>query len=114
MKAPRCRCCGKPIAKKTVTHVFGSKARGGGEIWIEHEEPANTRAEAQRHLNGTIISSRPSYNGGLMVRVWDGVSYAPWYGHFCTVRCAADFGQLAAEHTDLKTVRYVETLSALG
>lgn len=104
MSGPLCRCCGKSIPKRTDTHYFRHDA-----------DPPMTRAEAQRRVNQQIISVNYSRYDGMRyvhrVGVWDGATFAPVYGYFCTLACAADFGRLAVTATNLRTVKYSEAVA---
>jgi hypothetical protein len=98
---PFCRCCGKSIRKRVVTHYFG-QTQGGGYSSVMHPEEAKTKADAQRHINGEIISLRYGYQGNAIAGVWDGESYID--DLFCTVACASAFGRMAAvARPDLET-----------
>lgn len=95
---PFCRCCGKPIKKTVITHYFAQPPHlaGGSSSWARYRaEPATTKAEAQRLVNGRIVSTRKSYGGQVTVGVWDGESYVD--GDFCTDPCATAFGRMAAK-----------------
>lgn len=101
---PLCRCCGKPIRKRTA--VVFIKAEQS-----EYDKPTKfwryaytnggplptTKAEAQRLVNEQVVSVRRSHEGSTIsaVHVWDGVTYESRF--FCTGNCAKDFGYLAAE-----------------
>jgi hypothetical protein len=103
MTGPLCKVCGKPVPKTTVSHNFGQKvASRRYASWIDHiEKPAN-RAEAQRLINGQIISVQWSWRNEpgpryiISANVWDGESYA-WGGHFHAQGCAAVFGANMAD-----------------
>jgi hypothetical protein len=95
---PRCRCCGKAIAKFTVAHYFGASRPDSNSWSVSHTESATTKAEAQRHVNGEIVSVRKGYQGQVYVGVWDGETYRGYASEtdFCSIRCAAEFGRMAA------------------
>jgi hypothetical protein len=95
MNQPFCRCCGKPIRKRVITHYFGLTTPRATSYSVEHAEPAKTKAEAQRHLNGEVVSVRYGYQGQVIAGVWDGESYEDEL--FCTQTCAAAFGRMAAK-----------------
>jgi hypothetical protein len=122
--APLCKVCGKPIPKTTTTHNFGCRvASRRYESVIDHTEKPATRAEAQRLVNGEIISIRrqgyqPSSpdeipRGGITsAHVWDGESYA-WGGHFHAQGCAAQFGLgMAKQFPDHATPAHREAVAA--
>lgn len=92
---PYCRCCGKAIKKKVVTHYFGNSRERRTSYSVEHTESATSREEAQRHVNGRIVSSKRGYQGQIIVGVWDGESYTD--KHFCSMRCGDAFGRMAAD-----------------
>lgn len=74
----------------------------GNSFSFHHGEPATTKAEAQRHVNGQIVSIRRGYGGNVVAGVWDGESYIA--RDFCTEGCAAAFGRMAArEYPTLDT-----------
>ncbi len=52
---PLCRYCGKPIAKHTERLRFGSEHRMAGDDARRNVTP-RSMAEAQRHVNGKIVS----------------------------------------------------------
>lgn len=100
MTAPLCRWCGKPIAKRTVSHWFGQGSQEGSGYWINHAERPKTVDEAQRFVNGQIVSVRRRGYGGAAgeissVGVWDGESYRDDDFHADT--CARAFGYAMAE-----------------
>jgi hypothetical protein len=58
-----------------------------------------TKAECQRYTNHPITSVRRHYDGETIgsFNTWDGESYERRFKFFCTVNCAAKFGQIMAE-----------------
>ena len=108
---PLCRCCGRPIKKRTVQHWFGRRAyrsAAGGRI-VEHTEVATSRAEAARYVNGQIVASK-NYPDEIVVTTWDGCSYED--ATFCTMRCAADYGRFAIRHPGAHTAAWVNAYNA--
>jgi hypothetical protein len=115
---PRCIVCGRPIAKRTATLYFREpKAyqpakptswgdewpaqeakpdglREGNHLYLQHRP--RTRAEAQRYVNGQIVSSKRRAEFVTSVNYWDGESYADKY--FCTNNCAMRQGYASAAH----------------
>lgn len=104
-KGPHCLCCARPI-RKTTTNVYAPGPPGqpianwkytgngivvsqryadvrlsGGEIEVMKDEEAPPTVTERRLWN---------------VAVWDGETYAVCFEHFCSLRCAADFGRRAA------------------
>lgn len=97
-KPPLCRCCGKPVPKKTVW-----------KTWNRYEDAPKTKAEAAARSNMKMISADfHSYHSDhsepfiFSATYWDGVSYK-WSGHFHAQSCAAEFGEWAAGTDQLKT-----------
>lgn len=116
-RQPFCRCCGKKLKRLTETHVFGiaegEPPSSWGHFGTPHPEEPATRAEAQRFLNQRIVSSKKDYRGRLMVATWDGESYFGAQEHFCTLRCAADYGRFAVTYApDLMTQAYAVALAS--
>lgn len=107
MSAPTCRYCGRPIAKRPSSVYLRDKAQAargvGGSDWLTVDTLPRTIDEAQRLLNWRItrvqrLSPGQSDPGGIFqADGWDGESYAPRYGYFCKVDCAARYGRTAAE-----------------
>lgn len=113
-----CIVCGRRIAKRTERFYFREprsyrapvERSYGGWYAAQEEKPdgfregdtiylANrpkTKDEAQRYVNGKIISL--SRNGDEISHVnhWDGESYVSKY--FCTNTCAIDQGYASAHH----------------
>ncbi|WP_066725267.1 hypothetical protein [Sphingomonas pituitosa] len=113
-----CIVCGRPIAKRTSDFFFREPVayqppkphswggdhnaieakpdgwREGNSIYL-HQRP-RSREEAQRYVNGEIISVRR--DGEVLSRVsyWDGESWQDRF--FCTNRCAMDQGYASAQH----------------
>ena len=126
---PRCRCCGKLLAKVTERHSFGQApieiSRGEGR---KHVEQPATPQEAQRFLNGEITAVRYDTRahidaGGLSavrtvgvpryvseVTVWDGETYAD--ALFCSNGCAERFGRMAAtNYPNLHTQAFADAIA---
>lgn len=70
--------------------------REGETIYLASKP--KTRAEAQRYVNGEIISASRGSNGLAHVNYWDGESFADRY--FCTNHCAMKQGYASAQHGD--------------
>lgn len=117
MNGPLCKVCGKPIPKVGVSHEFG---RNRPVSWgVGHPEKPKTLAEAQRLVNGQIISIKKSWRSDgpqwiESANVWDGESYA-WDGHFHAQSCAAQFGRaMAALFPRHSMPAYKEAMAARG
>jgi hypothetical protein len=86
---PRCKCCGKPIPKDTDT-VYAPR----------EPNTAFPIADWQYRGNGIVTAKRYSKVNEERrldyVTVWDGESYFPRFKYFCSIVCAARFGQQAA------------------
>lgn len=108
MSAPVCRSCGKPLRKHVESVWFGGH-------WgrMSNRPYCTTIEEAQRYVNGRIISTkrckRPVHNdAGTIVGegpdtviyaagVWDGESYGVHgEGFFCSQNCGYQLGRAAA------------------
>lgn len=121
MNAPLiCIVCGRRIARRTETLYFRApqeyqpaKPRSwGGEYPAQEAKPdglregnslyltdrPRTRVEAQRYVNGEIVSSKRRGEFLYSVNYWDGESYADKY--FCTNHCAMRQGYASAAHGD--------------
>lgn len=104
MTAPKCRMCGKTIAKQIESLHLRSEAqkqRGvGGSDWLTVPELPKTKEEAQRYVNWKItrvtVWPGDQQDEISVIYGWDGESYSPRYGYFCTVTCAAKYGRWAA------------------
>lgn len=94
---PLCRNCGRPIAKKTTEVAFGLDKPGHAYQSARPERPTS-RAEAQRLVNGLIVSVRKGYGDRrdeiAAANVWDGETYVD--EAFDTETCAAAFGRAMA------------------
>lgn len=105
---PYCRCCGLPIGKRTERHLFGQSRREGvaGQD-RNHPERPTTRQEAQRYLNGRVMSIshyRPGHAEDYIfaASTWDGESYTDHL--FCKQACAVAFGRMCAtEYPQIRT-----------
>lgn len=115
-----CIVCGRPIAKRTSTIYFREpvayrppepRSWGGFHDAIEakpdgHREgeyiylaqPPETRAEAQRYVNGEIISVQRDGDVLRQANYWDGESWADPF--FCTNACAMKQGYASAQSGD--------------
>ncbi|HEY1448408.1 MAG TPA: hypothetical protein VGF33_07705 [Caulobacteraceae bacterium] len=118
MKNPLCKVCGKPAPKITVTHWFGNDRPGHPGVSVNHPEKPATREEAQRLVNGEIVSMKMSWRSEAGPRyvasanVWDGESYL-WDGHFHAQGCAAAFGlAMAKQFPDHAMPAYRKALGA--
>lgn len=110
---PLCRYCAKPIKKYVVTHYFGHSAQHQHDFAKYHPERATTKAEAQRFVNGQIVSIRKGYDGNVTAGVWDGESYQDEF--FCTGEHARFFAYAAVRHsTGLAMPCYHEAITARG
>lgn len=99
---PLCRCCAKPIKKRTRSHTFGH-AKAERLSWCtQHTERPTTREEVQRLTNHQVVSIRKHNGFVYSASTWDGESYMDRF--FCTDTCGRAFGAMAAEHfPDLQT-----------
>jgi hypothetical protein len=104
---PLCRYCGKAIAKRTSTVVFGEAPRsrsGQVEYFTYREERPKSKEEAQRLLNSQVVSVRYDVDYSLpaeererfVIRAttWDGEHYEDEF--FCNGDHARLFGYAAA------------------
>lgn len=119
--AYRCRYCGKPTPKRTVTHWFGRDNEGHpSDYWISHKERPRSKSEVQRLVNGQIVSVRWSrgeeygakqagFDFITRASVWDGESYADKF--FCNGDHAKRFGYAMARIGDYGTRDYYEALA---
>lgn len=93
MKRPMCKCCGKPIPKRTQ------------RISVPREPSKMHPIFGWRYTGNMIVASRQYTplvrdNGKKRldsITVWDGESYFPRYKFFCSIKCAALFGQRAVQ-----------------
>jgi hypothetical protein len=117
---PLCKVCGKPVPKVTRSVSFGCRTErrySTGHLQLT-EKPANL-AEAQRFINGRIISHKWSWRDEdprwiESVNVWDGESYV-WGGHFHAQGCAAEFGEaMAALHPRMAMPAYHAAIKDRG
>lgn len=92
-KRPLCKCCGKPIPYRTET-VYAPKEKNSGWPIQGWEYRGNHIVTVRRYSTSRETGERRLYS----VHLWDGESYAPRYRFFCSVQCAALFGQRAAEN----------------
>lgn len=99
---PYCRCCGKPVKKRTVLVYFGARGPDSHSARYMPDARPTTKAEAARLVNGHIVHVRHygehANEGGRLysASVWDGETYEA--EHFCTLVCAAEFGRMCATH----------------
>lgn len=105
---PRCRGCGKLIAKHTRTVFFGQGSVRDGDYVVMRPERPKTREEAQTLTNERIISmnwhrhvegfgrivGNPSHDYVSKIGVWDGETYVDEFFH--SQQCAADLGRAMA------------------
>lgn len=117
---PKCIVCGRALAKRADTLYFREPQpyrpavpyAWGGDFPAQEAKPdgfregnalylddrPRTRTEAQRHVNGQIISSRRQGDFLYSVNYWDGESYTDKF--FCTNHCAERQGYASAHHGD--------------
>lgn len=111
---PLCRCCGKPIPKRTVAYTVYLTAEKAEEVNRWHANcghqwsravagPLHNKAECQAKVNGQVVSvsyGGRSEGGQIDKRrvghftVWDGESYADEF--FCKGSCATRFAYVMA------------------
>lgn len=107
----RCRYCGRPCKKKSLSHWFG-EVRRQSDYERFHIERPRSRAEAQRLVNGEIIQTRwaEDAEGRYIerIQVWDGESYMDPF--FCTDSCAAAMGRSVAKHHGFVTQSYTDAM----
>jgi hypothetical protein len=100
----KCLYCGKPIKKWTAV-VFVKRAptqydRPTTSIRYAYvgDQPPRTADDLVPYADGQkIVAVKYGSNGVHSFYTWDGKSYRPAFGHFCTNRCAGEFGRWAAE-----------------
>ncbi len=99
MKHPYCKNCSNPIRKKTekiyaprqyntalsstMMHPIKGWEYRGNQIIVSRQYTPLVKDNGKNRLDA--------------VSVWDGESYEPQYKYFCTIRCAAEFGQRAVK-----------------
>ncbi len=111
MEAPLCRCCGKPIPKKTIVHYFGKRASKNYGWWVDHTQFPGDKAEVQRLTNQRVIRMGKTRDGQIFkATVWDGESYVSRY--FCKDQCARAFGYFALDHPGYETAAYAAAVAA--
>ncbi len=104
---PLCRCCAKPIKKRTRLHTFGHANPQRHSWCTEHTEKPTTRQEVQRLTNQQVVSIRRHNGFVYSASTWDGETYMDPF--FCTDSCGRAFGRMAAEHfPDLQTQAYAD------
>lgn len=107
-----CRCCNKPIAKRTLTHWIRREQSkyDHPNTWDRYHYIGNapwptSKADCQRLTNDRVVSvqygtyqDQDDRNPTHVRRfsTWDGVSYHPKWSYFCTNDCAAAYGKAAA------------------
>ena len=109
MSGPLCRYCAKPIAKETITVYFVERELNEHDLtnnrmsrFMQYRSVPSyptTKAEAQRHVNGTVVSVRKGWRDGEVGKITrcstgDGESYVDQF--FCNGGHAAAFGYAAA------------------
>lgn len=106
---PLCRCCGKPIPKRTVNHY---PKPGHGKL-------PRSKEDCQRLTNHKVVSvsyhedtpyMREKGFAGTVERfsTWDGESYTD--DLFCKTACAEAFGRMAATLDAITTKAYVAAM----
>lgn len=113
VQQPLCRYCGKKIAKRTRTVIFGqTRYRPDDDHTIFREEKPASKAEAQRVLNQEVVSVRwyrtvplrddwsrdprdPGHDFIEQATTWDGESYADSF--FCNGEHAKRFAYVMAK-----------------
>lgn len=115
---PKCIVCGRALPKRTDTLYFrepqpyrpAERRQWGGDFPAQEEKPdgfregnslylehrPRTRTDAQRYVNGQIVSSKRHADFLHSVNYWDGESYADEF--FCTNNCAQKQGYASAHH----------------
>jgi len=110
---PHCRYCGVGIKKETHTHYFGQSRTQSDDYSSDHIEEPKSKAEAQRLLNGTIVSVRLNSDKSIWkVTTWDGESWVD--EHFCNGDHARQFGYAIATHTKLAMQPYHDAVAKHG
>lgn len=106
-----CACCGKPLRASTVTHHaptepgryvprYGWTYEGNGRVVHRQYAHLLIGPEGEAVYSDTWNDGEPRYQGWrrerrlARVSTWDGESYLGW-GNFCTIQCAAAYGQVA-------------------
>lgn len=88
MKKPKCPCCGGGIPKATK-NVYAPREKNRGVPESGWRYTGNLIVVSRRYCPITK-DKRLDY-----VSVWDGETYAPRFGYFCTINCAAAYGRNA-------------------
>lgn len=114
MSRPKCKCCGKTIAKDTKL-VSAPRVKEGGWWPVKDWEYRGNMRITKRNFQKVPIAFdeetglATEYEKRLSgVYVWDGESYLTRNGYFCTYVCAANFGEGCARMIaagELKVVR---------
>lgn len=95
---PLCRYCGGPIRKQTHLHWFGrTEENGSSDFWTNHIEKPRSKAEAQRLVNGEVVSVSwyrdnpdPAEHYIGKATTWDRESYVDkWFCNGDHARCFA-------------------------
>lgn len=103
MKQPFCRCCGKPIRKRTRLVYIETKAsdqRYDGSFIryavVAPDARPRTKADCQRLTNQQVVAVQRDDTKEFirLFHEWDGESYQD--DLFCTGTCAQAFGRAAA------------------
>ena len=119
---PLCRCCGKAIAKHSMTvqltleRADYQKDRPPWSRYIVVEKFPSTKADCQKMTNEKVISvKRRQIMGGNFeptgasyiaeFSTWDGESYRDQY--FCNrTKCAVQYAYMVVQQSDLVSVAY--------
>lgn len=87
-----CANCGKGIPKKTDT-IYAPRLHAQMAPVLGWNYTGNKIVVSRRYY----IMPDSQERRLMCVSVWDGESYSPEYGYFCTIGCAARFGKKACE-----------------
>lgn len=104
MSTPTCAWCSKPIRKHATTVYIEREPAPyhRNSTWARYHycgdgpRPHNM-AECKLLTNQTVLSIMRTIDGHVAsFNEWDGKTYAPLCGFFCTNTCAQELGRAAA------------------
>ena len=97
MTRPECKNCGKSIAKRTEAY-YAPRIKLSAWPIPDWEYAGNQIVVAKRFCNAPLIGAEDVKERRLdHVYVWDGETYAPVYGYFCSGVCAGQFARAVVE-----------------
>lgn len=101
--AMRCLACSKVVPRLTTTHHAPGPPGQPIAGWT-YQGPGTV---TNKRFASVMLPSGQSQPRLWCVFVWDGKSYDPKFGHFCSLRCAGRYGQAAADAGWLRPTRDV-------